>query len=80
MSRDGCTRSALRRHARAASTAAPMLAGVPPSGANDYGAFLRLLDAQFRKYEDVLPIDLRVRGVVSTKYAHDGRTIQDNER
>jgi hypothetical protein len=38
-------------------------------------AFFALLEAQFLKYEASLPVDLRVRGLVSAKYDHDGRAL-----
>jgi hypothetical protein len=40
--------------------------------AGEYEAFFAMLNAQFRKYEAVLPVDLRARGLVSAKYGHDG--------
>ena len=46
--------------------------GAAGSVAGDYEAFFAMLNAQFRKYEAVLPVDLRARGLVSAKYGHDG--------
>ena len=37
--------------------------------------FFALLEAQLLKYAEVLPVDLRVRGVVSAKYEHDGTAL-----
>ena len=39
-------------------------------------AFFRLLEGQFRKYEAALPVDLRVRGLVSARYEHDGTALE----
>ena len=38
----------------------------------EHGAFFARLNAQFIKYEAVLPVDLRARGLVSSRYGHDG--------
>ena len=37
--------------------------------------FFALLEGQLRKYETVLPMDLRVRGLVSAKYGYDGTAL-----
>ena len=37
--------------------------------------FFALLERQLLKYEAVLPMDLRVRGLVSTKYGYDGSEL-----
>ena len=49
-----------------------------PDGGNadERAAFFRLLNAQFAKYEAVLPVDLRARGLVSQKYEHDGTSLE----
>ena len=44
--------------------------------ADERAAFFRLLNAQFAKYEAVLPVDLRARGLVSRKYEHDGTGLE----
>ena len=44
--------------------------------ADERAAFFRLLNAQFAKYEAVLPVDLRARGLVSQKYEHDGTSLE----
>ena len=49
--------------------------GDGPSG---HAAFLRLLERQLLKFEAVLPVDLRVRGLVSAKYGHDGTALDGN--
>jgi hypothetical protein len=48
-----------------------------PSGgaAASYVAFFRLLEQQFLKYEASLPMDLRVRGLVSAKFGYDGSKL-----
>ena len=50
-----------------------------PSGTQptrlDHAAFLELLEAQFVKYEASLPMDLRVRGLVSAKFGYDGTKL-----
>mmetsp|Transcript_36513 Transcript_36513/g.122278 ORF Transcript_36513/g.122278 Transcript_36513/m.122278 type:complete len:570 (-) Transcript_36513:143-1852(-) len=38
-------------------------------------AFLRLLEAQFVKHGASLPMDLRVRGIVSAKFGYDGSAL-----
>jgi hypothetical protein len=58
----------------AAGSAADGAAEAEAAGgaAGEYEAFFAMLNAQFRKYEAVLPVDLRARGLVSAKYGHDG--------
>ena len=43
--------------------------------AASYVAFFRLLEQQFLKYEASLPMDLRVRGLVSAKFGYDGSKL-----
>jgi hypothetical protein len=40
-----------------------------------YSAFLQLLEEQFLKHEVSLPMDLRVRGLVSAKFGYDGSSL-----
>ena len=40
-----------------------------------HAAFLELLDERFGLLRGVLPIDLRVRGLVSSRYEHDGTVL-----
>ena len=40
-----------------------------------HAAFFALLERQFLKYETVLPMDLRVRGIVSSKFDYDGSEL-----
>ena len=42
------------------------------SHASSCKAFFDLLERQLLKYTDILPLDLRVRGLVSTKFECDG--------
>ena len=42
---------------------------------DQYVVFFELLDRQFKKYESVLPVDLRARGIVSLKYQHNGTIL-----
>ena len=37
--------------------------------------FFELLERQLVKYQAVLPMDLRVRGLVSTKFNYDGSAL-----
>ena len=38
-------------------------------------AFFQLLEKQLAKYKSVLPMDLRVRGLVSAKFDYDGSAL-----
>lgn len=42
---------------------------------DSHTAFLRLLERQRLKYASVLPLDLRVRGLVSTRFDYDGSAL-----
>ena len=53
-----------------------LLRPCPSGGATaSYVAFFRLLEQQFVKYEASLPMDLRVRGLVSAKFGYDGSKL-----
>ena len=39
------------------------------------GAFFEQLERQFARYKSVLPVDLRARGLVSSRFGHDGTVL-----
>lgn len=51
-------------------------ASTSASPARSPAAFLALLERQLRKHEAALPVDLRVRGLVSARYEHDGSKLE----
>ena len=46
------------------------------SSASSYARFFKLLEDQYLKHEADLPLDLRVRGLVSAKFGYDGSELE----
>ena len=45
-------------------------------GGDEYASFFKRLEDQYLKHEACLPLDLRVRGLVSAKFGYDGTELQ----
>ena len=70
-----CNDSAHSQQNRCLVSGRRLMPAADSGGAQAHGAFFALLEAQFAKYAATLPIDLRARGLVSSRYGHDGTAL-----